>query len=255
MDAARDDATAEAARTYQVFARLEARGRSPACEALAEAAAADPGIMRFVASLPAAKRQPNLLFAAARYLLGVPAGIGSLRDLVGGARPELTETVLTRRTQTNEPARCAVLLPALAQLPGPVALIEVGASAGLTMLYDRYSRAERLAAAVRSARRAPPRIIKGDLLTDLPAVVAQAPAGVTVVVCHSSVLCYVDPGQRARFAATVRDLGVTWLTSEAPGVVPGTAGPDGDEQLTVVARDGRPLALADSHGTRLRWLG
>jgi hypothetical protein len=321
MDAARDDATAEAARTYQVFARLEARGRSPAYEALAEAAAADPGIMRFVASLPAAKRQPNLLFAAARYLLGVPAGIGSLRDLVRGSRPELTEAMLTRRTQTNEPARCAVLLPALAQLPGPVALIEAGASAGLTMLYDRYSydyaghrltgadpdapvlrcqpagpvplpgripavvwrtgidlnpldvtsdddvrwlsclvwpdegdRAERLAAAVRSARRAPPRIVKGDLLTDLPAVVAQAPAGATVVVCHSSVLCYVDPEQRARFAATVRGLGVTWLTSEAPGVVPGTAGPDGDGQLTVVARDGRPLAHADSHGTWLRWL-
>ena len=44
-----------------------------------------------------------------------------------------------RRTQTNEPARCAVLLPALAQLPEPLALIDVGASAGLTMLFDRYS--------------------------------------------------------------------------------------------------------------------
>ena len=41
-----------------------------------------------------------------------------------------------RRTQTNEPARCAVLLPALAQLPEPLALVDVGASAGLTMLFD-----------------------------------------------------------------------------------------------------------------------
>ncbi len=47
--------------------------------------------------------------------------------------------MLTRRTQTNEPARCAVLLPALAQLPQPLALVEVGSSAGLTMLFDRYS--------------------------------------------------------------------------------------------------------------------
>ena len=39
--------------------------------------------------------------------------------------------ILARRTQTNEPARCAVLLPALAQLPQPLALIEAGASAGL----------------------------------------------------------------------------------------------------------------------------
>ena len=47
--------------------------------------------------------------------------------------------MLARRTQTNEPARCATLLPALAQLPPPLALIEVGASAGLTLLVDRYS--------------------------------------------------------------------------------------------------------------------
>ncbi len=45
----------------------------------------------------------------------------------------------TRRTQTNEPARCATLLPAMALLPEPLALLEVGASAGLTLLVDRYS--------------------------------------------------------------------------------------------------------------------
>jgi hypothetical protein len=316
------DATADVVRTYRVFARLEARGRSPAYEALAEAAAADAGIVGFVAALPAAKRQPNLLFAAARYLLGGPADIASLRALVRESPGELTEVMLTRRTQTNEPARCAVLLPALAQLPEPLALVDVGASAGLTMLFDRYSydyaghrlagadpdaptlrcrpegqvplpdripaiawrtgldlnpldvtsdddvrwlsclvwpdegdRAERLAAAVRSARRAPPAVIKGDLLTDLPAVVARAPADATVVVYHSSVLCYVTARQREQFAATVGRLGVSWLSSEAPGVVPGTAGPARDEQMTVLARDGRPLALADSHGSRLEWLG
>ncbi len=42
-------------------------------------------------------------------------------------------------SQTNEPARCATLLPALALLPQPLALIEAGASAGLTLLFDRYS--------------------------------------------------------------------------------------------------------------------
>ena len=322
MDTARDDATADVVRTYRAFARMEAHGRSPSYEALAEAAAADPGIMNFVASLPATKHQPNLLFAAARYLLGRPAGIGSLRGLVGSSGAEFAAVMLTRRTQTNEPARCAVLLPALAQLPEPLALIDVGASAGLTMLFDRYSydyaghrltgadpdaptlrcqpegpvplprripeiawrigldlnpldvtsdddvrwltclvwpdeddRAERLAAAIRTARRAPPTVIQGDLLSDLPDLVARAPAGATVVVCHSSVLGYVPAGQRGQFADTVRGLGVTWLTNEAPGVVPGTEAPARDDQMTVVARDGHPLAYGDSHGARLRWLG
>ena len=37
--------------------------------------------------------------------------------------------------------------------------------------------------------------------------------------------------------------------------VAGTDRPSRDEQMTVLARDGRPLALADSHGTHLDWLG
>jgi hypothetical protein len=69
------------------------------------------------------------------------------------------------------------------------------------------------------------------------------------------VLYYLTLPQREQFAQTVGDLDVTWLTSEAPGVVPGTARPPRDHQMTVLARDGRPLALADSHGTRLQWLG
>ena len=40
--------------------------------------------------------------------------------------------------QTNEPARRATLLPVLARLPQPLALIEVGASAGLCLMADRY---------------------------------------------------------------------------------------------------------------------
>ena len=67
----------------------------------------DPAVVAFIASLPPAKRQPNLLFAAARYLLGVPAGIRQLRDLVRQSQAELTRVILSRRTQTNEPARCA----------------------------------------------------------------------------------------------------------------------------------------------------
>ena len=62
---AADDATADVAWAYRAFARLEAHGRSPSYEELAVAVAEDAGIVGFLAALPAAKRQPNLLFAAA----------------------------------------------------------------------------------------------------------------------------------------------------------------------------------------------
>ena len=97
------------ARTYRRFGRLEARGRSAAYEALAESVAGDAALVSFVASLPPDKRQPNLLFAAARYLLGTPPAIGSLCELAGQSRAELTELILARRTQTSEPRDVAAV--------------------------------------------------------------------------------------------------------------------------------------------------
>jgi aminoglycoside phosphotransferase (APT) family kinase protein len=312
------DRTAE---IYRAFA-AEARGRSPQYEELALAVAADQLMLEFLAALPAPKRQPNLLFAAARYLLGEPPDRPALRALISDRGTDLASTMLSRRTQTNEAARCATLLPALALLPQPLALIEVGASAGLTLLPDRYSydyhghqvagtdpgapvlhcrprgpvplparvpdvawragldlnplevtsdadvrwlecliwpgedgRLERLRAAVETARRDPPPVYRGDLLTDVPALVRQAPRGATVVVYHSAVLGYVRRAQRGEFAATVAGLGVTWLANEAPGVLPvatvSEAGPHG----FVLARNGtEAIALTDGHGTWVEWL-
>ncbi|MDA8263116.1 MAG: DUF2332 domain-containing protein [Actinomycetota bacterium] len=129
-------ATAE---NYRRFARREAAGRSPAYESLALAVADDGVLLGFLARLPAEKRQPNLLFAAARYLLDDVPDVADLRRLVTDQHDRLVEVLLERRTQTNEPARCATILPALWRLPQPLALIEVGASAGLTLLVDTYS--------------------------------------------------------------------------------------------------------------------
>ena len=58
-----------AAENYRAFAE-DARGRSPLYESLAGAVAGDEAILGFLGSLPPEKRQPNLLFAAARYLRG-----------------------------------------------------------------------------------------------------------------------------------------------------------------------------------------
>lgn len=127
------------ASNYRLFARQEAAGRSLAYEVLADAVAEDEELLSFLEGLPAMKRQPNLLFAAAWFLLGEPATPATLRRLVRDRPAALAGVMLERRTQTNEAARCAVLLPALAALPPPLSLLEVGASAGLTLLPDMYS--------------------------------------------------------------------------------------------------------------------
>jgi hypothetical protein len=92
-----------------------------------------------LAELPHAKQQPNLLFAAMKFLCGVPDSSDQFRSWFLERRDEVAAVMLARRTQTNEPARCATLLPLLAALPQPLALIEVGAAAGLCLLVDRYA--------------------------------------------------------------------------------------------------------------------
>jgi len=134
-----EDVLTGISRRYQRFADKEARGRSPLYEQCARAIATDPAMLTFLATLPEPKRQPNLLFAAARWLAGIPGTYSTVRAVVLEQGAALTELMLTRRTQTNEPARCATMLPVLAALPQPLALLEVGASAGLTLLPDRYS--------------------------------------------------------------------------------------------------------------------
>jgi hypothetical protein len=316
------DLAASTAERYLAFA-AEARGRSPQYEELTTAVADDQPILEFLDALPTAKRQPNLLLAAACYLLGAPADLRALRALVDDRGSELARTMLSRRTQTNEPARCATLLPALALLPQPLALIEVGASAGLTLLPDRYSydyglrqlagtdqdapvlgcrplgpvplpaqvpavawragldlnpldvtddddvrwleclvwpgeagRRERLAAAIETARRDPPPVHRGDLLTDLVPLARQAPPGATLVIYHSAVLTYVTPEQRGHFAQTVAALNAAWLSNEGPGILPGVASPerDGGEHFVLVRDGAQAIALTDGHGTWLEWL-
>src|SRR5215831_12073316 len=72
MSLAGHDPSRSIEENYLRFARQEARGRSRSYEILAAEVAGDPSVLAFLASLPPAKRQPNLLFAAARYLLGGP---------------------------------------------------------------------------------------------------------------------------------------------------------------------------------------
>ena len=314
------------AERYRRFAE-EARGRSPLYERLALGVAGDRGLLELLERLPPAKQQPNLLFAAVQYLAGPQPDLDAFRSFVLDHADQVLATMAAHRTQTNEVGRCALLLPLLAALPGPLALVEVGASAGLCLLPDRYAydyggailgdpaspvrlscqprgpvpipaalpevvwrrgidlspvdlgdpdavrwlescvwpdqpqRLARLRAAVQVARRDPPLVLQGDLLDQVGPVVAQAPAGATVVVFHVAALVYLPPPDRRRFAALMAELPAVWLSAEGPGVVPALAArldraPTPDPAAFLVGRGpDRLLALADPHGAWLQWLG
>jgi hypothetical protein len=129
---------AELSAQYIRFAEEEAHGRSSLYEALALGVARDQDAIAFLMTAPTEKRQPNLLFASVRHLLGLSNDWPHFRQTLLANADAVRSIMLTRSTQTNEPARCATLLPVLARLPQPLALIELGASAGLCLLPDLY---------------------------------------------------------------------------------------------------------------------
>jgi len=124
---------------YLGFASREARGVSACYQQWAEGVASDAALVARISQLTGIKRQPQLIFAVAR-LLGAPAApFPVFREWMLEHWDEVRTETLSRRNQINEPHRCAVLLPLLAALPQPLALLEVGASAGLCLLPDKYS--------------------------------------------------------------------------------------------------------------------
>ena len=306
--------------TYAEFGAREARGVSPAYERLAQAVAQDAEILELLAALPPAKRQPNLLFGVVRLLGGPSEDPAAFHEYTVANWPTIAAEMRVRVTQTNEAGRCAVLLPALAALPQPLALLEVGASAGLCLYPDRYGyqygdhvvgtgeplltcaatgltpparvpevvwragldlnpldvldpadlawldaliwpeqahRRARLRAAAAVAAADPPLLVRGDLVDDLPALAAQAPAGATLVVFHTSVLYLVPAPRREAFAEVVRGLPGHWIANEDPTVLSYDALPEppDDALHNVLALDGRPLAWTRGHGQAMRWFG
>jgi hypothetical protein len=305
---------------YAEFAAREARGSSPVYERLATATSRDDEVLGLISTLPQAKWQPNLYFAVLRLLDAPISDPVAAHDFTLVNWPRIAAEMRTRATQTNEVGRCALLLPILAALPQPLALLEVGASAGLGLYPDRYAyrygehrlgdgepllecaavgvplpdrrpeavwragldlnpldvtvpadrawlealiwpehehRRARLRAAVEIVAADPPLLVPGDLVTDLPALAAQAPAGATLVVFHTSVLYQVPSVGRDAFIAVVRELPGHWISCETPEVM-GYRGlpPQPDEALhNVLALDGEPLAWTRGHGQGMVWFG
>ena len=129
---------------------------------------------------------------------------------------------------------------------------------------EHHDRRTRLAQAVEVARTDPPHLVEGDLLEQLPALVAQAAAYGPVVVFHSAVIAYLTDPQRERFAdlmaGLVADGACHWVSNESPRVLPrvaATAPPapvsDGLAAF-VLGVDGRAVAWTHGHGRSMTWL-
>lgn len=154
------------AERFRRIAEEQFEGYSPLYERLARGVADDPDVLDVVSGVGHGKPVvPLLLLASAHYLLlkGVehplaayyPSVIGYDRppqdgdpypifhDFVLQNRREIERLVQTRIVQTNEVQRCACLLPVFGllykeALKRPLALVEVGTSAGLHLLWDKY---------------------------------------------------------------------------------------------------------------------
>jgi hypothetical protein len=133
---------------------------------------------------------------------------------------------------------------------------------------DQPERRWRLERAVELGRAETPEVRKGDLVDDLPALLAEAPADAQLVVFHSAVLAYVAAERRQAFAdllaAGSRTRDIVWISNEGPGIVPGIADLGarkggmrfvlGRTRLTRGRRTDLALALAHPHGADLRWM-
>ncbi len=140
--------------------QLEAHLYRALCRGIRE----DADLLAMAALAPATQPPPNLLFAAVHYLLlggaesklrawypALPGGgqadpdsaFPVFREFCLEHRGEIEALIRTRLTQTNVLQRCSALLPAFAHAHAgakgaPLALIEIGPSAGLNMQWDRF---------------------------------------------------------------------------------------------------------------------
>lgn len=101
--------------------------------------AADPEVVALLDRLPRERRQPSLIFSVATWLGARASDYSGFRTWLVENWPAVEAAARERRTQTNEVGRCAPLVAALARIPGPLALLEVGAAAGLCLIPEHYA--------------------------------------------------------------------------------------------------------------------
>lgn len=148
---------------FTLFANRECKDSSPLYGRLSLDVSEDPELLALASYAMEGQPPPNLFFAAVQFLL-----FGNQDHLLASHYPNLRlastegedpfpvfrefclenrdavrDLLATRRVQTNEPRRCAYMLPTFEYIasPGdgaPLSIIDVGAGAGLHLLWDRY---------------------------------------------------------------------------------------------------------------------
>lgn len=151
------------AETFRDFARREALPTSPLYATLADAVAGDEALLALAARARPGQPRPNMLFAAVHALLlsgegselarhyaslsedPLPpeAAPAAFRAFCLQHREAIAALLESRSVGTNEVARCAVIRAGMAEVlarcSGPLHVVEIGASAGLLLLWHRLA--------------------------------------------------------------------------------------------------------------------
>jgi hypothetical protein len=147
---------------FERSAKDEFHSSSPLYERLSNAIAQDAELLALAAQCRKGERIPNLLFAAVHYLLltGISHPLARFYKSLGGyfdgredpfpdfrsfcldQLERIRDLVTVRMVQTNEVSRCAGLMPLFVVASKgvrnrPLFLVDIGASAGLNLLWDR----------------------------------------------------------------------------------------------------------------------
>ena len=254
---------------YPRWAEVEVKELSPIFYDWATSISEDSEVLELINGLPEVKRQSNLVLAASRFC-GAPVGASAVLCLYPDKYSHRYET--ERGLVSLDPAagRSAVELPCLIVADSvPDKLPHVVSRVGVdlnpvdlrdpiqvewleTLIWPEHDeRRRRLRAAAGLVAAGPPRLVKGDLLDNISALIAEAPEGSHVVVFHSAVLLYLEPGRRDQFIELMNSFSeVVWISNEGEDVLPAVASriPISVNGRTVLSVNGRPRAVVGPHG-------
>ncbi len=148
---------------FRRFAEEAAQGSSALYAFLSQKISEDDDLLALAAKADDSQPGPNLFLGAVHYLLLKGAehplkafypsmtespqkteeAFSHFKDFCISHKSDITQLLQTKLVQTNEVRRCAYLYPAFCYIYNtvkkPLALIEIGSSSGLQLLWDQYS--------------------------------------------------------------------------------------------------------------------